>query len=190
MILFSRSESKFREIIVIKLDPITTTWSMTHASTWTLRGTSNFRIQTLAALYTRDWEPVTSTFKHSHWWKRWSWSKFTSYYAWGTNGVSMWMQDGCDVYVDSYKASNGSCFMVTWTIFKTHFLDTIHWSLTRSVKRSWTKSVFSSNESAWREMATGLQSRVRSGPQDGLWTLSFGLSLFHGRGQWTGRSDM
>ena len=35
---------------------------------------------------------------------------------------SMWMQGGCKVYMDSYMASNGSCFMVTWTIFKTHLL--------------------------------------------------------------------
>jgi hypothetical protein len=34
-------------------------------------------------------------------------------YAWGTNGVYR-----CKVYVDSYLASNGSCFMVIWTIFK------------------------------------------------------------------------
>ena len=27
-------------------------------------------------------------FKHSHWWKRRSWSKFGSHYAWGTKGVS------------------------------------------------------------------------------------------------------
>ena len=32
---------------------------------------------------------------------------------------SMWMQDGCKVYV----ASNGSCFMVTWTVFKNHLLE-------------------------------------------------------------------
>ena len=23
----------------------------------------------------------------------------------------MWMQDGCKIYMDSYMASNGSCFM-------------------------------------------------------------------------------
>ena len=33
---------------------------------------------------------------------------------------SMWMQDGCKVYMDSYVASNGSCFMVTWIVFKNH----------------------------------------------------------------------
>ena len=33
------------------------------------------------------------------------------------------MQDGCKVYMDSYMTSNGSCFMVTWTIFKNHCLE-------------------------------------------------------------------
>jgi hypothetical protein len=33
------------------------------------------------------------------------------------------MQDACEVYMDSYMASNGSCFMVTWTIFKHHLLE-------------------------------------------------------------------
>jgi hypothetical protein len=36
---------------------------------------------------------------------------------------SMSMQDGCKVYMDSYMASTGSCFMVTWTIFKNHLLE-------------------------------------------------------------------
>jgi len=36
---------------------------------------------------------------------------------------SMWTQDGCKVYMDSYMASNGSCFMVTWTTFKNHLLE-------------------------------------------------------------------
>jgi hypothetical protein len=35
---------------------------------------------------------------------------------------SMWMQDGCTIYMDSYMASNGSCFMVTCIIFKNHLL--------------------------------------------------------------------
>ena len=33
------------------------------------------------------------------------------------------MQDGCEVYMDSYMASNGACFMVTWTILKNHLLE-------------------------------------------------------------------
>ena len=32
------------------------------------------------------------------------------------------MQDGCRVYMDSYMATNGSCFMVTWITFKNHLL--------------------------------------------------------------------
>ena len=36
---------------------------------------------------------------------------------------SMGMHDGCKVYMDSYMASNRSCFMVTWIIFKNHFLE-------------------------------------------------------------------
>ena len=34
---------------------------------------------------------------------------------------SMWMQDGCKVYMDSYMASNGPCFMVTLLFSKTPF---------------------------------------------------------------------
>ena len=33
------------------------------------------------------------------------------------------MQDGCKVYMDSYMASNGSCFTITCTIFKNHLLE-------------------------------------------------------------------
>jgi hypothetical protein len=33
------------------------------------------------------------------------------------------MQDGCKVYMESYMASNGSCFMVTWIIFENHLLE-------------------------------------------------------------------
>ena len=63
-------------------------------------------------------------FKHSHWWKRHSWSKFASHYAWGTNGVCecKWIPT-CKGHTASYIASNGLCFMVTWTIFKNHLLE-------------------------------------------------------------------
>jgi hypothetical protein len=33
------------------------------------------------------------------------------------------MQDGCKVYMDSYMASNGSCFIVTLIVFKNHLLE-------------------------------------------------------------------
>jgi hypothetical protein len=33
------------------------------------------------------------------------------------------MHDGREVYMDFYMASNGSCFMVTWIIFKNHLFE-------------------------------------------------------------------
>ena len=36
---------------------------------------------------------------------------------------SMWMHDGCKVYMNSYMASHGSRFMVTWVVFKNHLLE-------------------------------------------------------------------
>ena len=33
------------------------------------------------------------------------------------------MQDECKVHMDSYMASNALCFMVIWTIIKTHLLE-------------------------------------------------------------------
>jgi hypothetical protein len=36
---------------------------------------------------------------------------------------SMWMHDGCKVYMDTYMASKRSCFMVTWIIFKNYLLE-------------------------------------------------------------------
>ena len=36
---------------------------------------------------------------------------------------SMCMQDGCNVYMGSYMASYGSCFMVTWTTLKNYLLE-------------------------------------------------------------------
>ena len=36
---------------------------------------------------------------------------------------SMWMQDECIVYMDSYTASNRSRFMVTWIIIKSRLLE-------------------------------------------------------------------
>ena len=49
-------------------------------------------------------------------------SKFTSLLRL-RDQLSMWKQDGCKVYMDSCMASNGSYFMVTWTIFKIHLLE-------------------------------------------------------------------
>ena len=79
-------------------------------------------VATLGPLHTRDWEPVTATLQafslvekvepvQVH---------FTLYLR---DQHSIWMQDGCKVYMDSYMVSNGSCFMVTWIIFKNHLLE-------------------------------------------------------------------
>ena len=74
-----------------------------------------------ATLHTRL-GPWPLHFKHSYWWKRWSRSQF----ALTLRLRDQWskgMQDGCEVYMDSYMASNGPCFMVTWTIFKNQLLE-------------------------------------------------------------------
>ena len=36
---------------------------------------------------------------------------------------SKWMWDGCEVYMDSFTVSNGTCFMVTLTILKDHLVE-------------------------------------------------------------------
>ena len=83
----------------------------------------------------RHWGPLLHTrvrardqyghFKHTRWWETQSRSKFaTSHYAWGTNWVLCeHKMDGMSTWIPSYMASNGSCFVVTWTIFKNHFLE-------------------------------------------------------------------
>ena len=73
-------------------------------------------------LHTRDWEPVTISLQALSLVEK---AKplqvhFTLRLR---DQRSMWMQDGCKVYMNSYMASNGSCFMVTWTNFKNHFLE-------------------------------------------------------------------
>ena len=75
-------------------------------------------------LHTQDWEPVTIMLQalslvekaepvQVH---------FTQYLR---DQQSMWMQDGCKVYMDSYMASNGSCFMITLIILKNHLLKVV-----------------------------------------------------------------
>ena len=61
-------------------------------------------------------------FKHSHWWKNAEpvQVRFTLHLR---DQQSMWIQDGCNVHMDFYMSSNGSCFMVTWIIFKNHLLE-------------------------------------------------------------------
>ena len=77
--------------------------------------------------------PWALHFKYSHWWKKWSWSKFPPHCAWGTNEASKWMQEGCKVYMDCCMVSNLSCFMVIWIILKNYLLEvglTQNWETT------------------------------------------------------------
>ena len=91
----------------------------THSSSMTVCSLNH---KSVIRLQTRDWNSWPLHFKHSHWWKRWSLSKFASHYTWGTNGVSE-CKRWCKVYMDSYVASNILCFMVTWTMFSNHLLE-------------------------------------------------------------------
>jgi hypothetical protein len=131
--------------------------------------------------------------------KRRGWSKFTSNYAWGTKR-SKWMQDGCKAYM----ASNGSCFMVTWIIFKNHFLEVgltqyletmtlwilssvglFHFIMYKDPHEQefigwgsghiWLHTTF---EDPWPHYI------ILGASWDGRWTLSFGLSKYHGHGSW------
>ena len=90
-----------------------------------LLGSHNFTVAALgscAKWHTRDWEPVTSMLQALSWVEKAEpvQVRFTLRLR---DQRSMWMQDGCKVYMDSYMASNGSCFMVTWTIFKDQLLE-------------------------------------------------------------------
>ena len=73
-------------------------------------------------LHTRDWEPVTITLQTLPLVEKAEpvQVQFTLRLR---DQHSMWMQDGCKVYLDSYMTSNGSCFLVTWIIFKYHLLE-------------------------------------------------------------------
>ena len=136
-------------------------------------------------------------------------SKFaTSHYAWGTNGVCECEMD-CNVYMDSYMALNGSCFMVTWTVVKNHLLEVgliqnwweamALWTLTTvdllCFYCGWGPAWIEIHcNSIWLRARWHMTSCYTWGSVttlhdlevcwDGLWTLSFGLSQFHGHGSW------
>ena len=139
-------------------------------------------------------------FKHSHWWKRWSQSKFASHYTWGTNGV-------CECKMD--VSLHGFLCGIEWImvhghlnyfqipplggrpntkplgghgILNTHNVDLFYFIMCEDP-----------HEQNFIEMAFGwgsgpydftLHYMILEVPWDGLWTLSFGLSRFHGHGSW------
>jgi hypothetical protein len=106
----------------------------------------------------------------------------------------------------SHMASNGSCFMITWTIFKNHILevDLTQNRKTMALRTLTTIDLFNFimredlHEWNFTEIAFGWGTghiwhhTALEGPWphymilevcwDGLWTLSFGLPQFHGHG--------
>ena len=79
-------------------------------------------VETLGPLHTQDWEPVISTLQALSLVEKAEWVQ-VRFTLRSRDQRSMWMQDGCKVYTDSYIASKGSCFTVTHTIFKNHILE-------------------------------------------------------------------
>ena len=67
---------------------------------------------------TRDWEPVTIITLQALLLVEIKGgagpSSLASHYAWGTDGVCMWMGDGCKVYVDSYMTPNANQWNKFW----------------------------------------------------------------------------
>jgi len=151
--------------------------------------------------------PWPSHFKHSHWWRKRSWSKFASHYAWGADGVRECKMDG-KIYMVSYMASSGSCFVVTWTILKNYCLEvgrtqnreTMAFRILTTVGLFYFIMCEDPHESKFIEIAFGwgpghewLHTTLEGlWPHymilevcwDGIWTLSFGLSQFHGHCFW------
>jgi hypothetical protein len=117
---------------------------------------------------------------------------------------SMWTQDKSKVYMHSHLASNGSCFMVTWIIFKNHILDVCLtqnretmalWTLTtiglflhyHVWGPTWTGSHWNSIWLRARSHMTSLYTRGSvttlhdfGGVLGTAFELSLGLSQFHG----------
>ena len=117
---------------------------------------------------------------------------------------SMWMQDVCIVYMASSMASNESCVMVTWTIFKKYLLEvglTKKWE-TMALRMLTTVDLFHFYrrwgpawiESYWKAFGWGGRHTwlhttleypwphymILEVSWDGLRTLSFGPSQYHG----------
>ena len=155
-------------------------------------------------IHSWDWEPVTITLRAHSLVEKVEPVKvrFTLRL---TYQRSVWMQDGCKVYMDSYMASNGFVFHGHLDYFRKlllggrpntnpgdHGTPNAHNCCFIIFYHVW--------EPAWIEIAFGWRSgniwlhTTLEDPWphymnlevcwDGLWTLSFGLSQFHGHGSW------
>jgi hypothetical protein len=161
----------------------------------------------LGPLHTRDWQPVINTLQPLSLVEKAEpvQVRFTLCLR---DHNRMWMQDESQVYMDSYMASSGSCFMVTWIIFKNHLLE-VGWTQNWEIMTLWMLTtvdlfyfIMCEDPYGYKfiEMAfdwglghiwlhTTLEGpwphyMVREVILEGLWTLSFGLSQFHGHGSW------
>ena len=92
-------------------------WTCSHndnyMTSWLVRIYSRYECAMgLGPLHTWEWEPWPLHFKHSHWWKRRTQSKFASHYVWGINIVS------------ECKMGVKSTWIPTW-----HRMGHVSWSL-------------------------------------------------------------
>ena len=143
-------------------------------------------------------------FKHCHYWKGWSRSGFASHYAWGTNGVcectvdvkSTWIptwhrMDHVLYHLDYFQkpllggrldtksedhgtlnVHNRWFFFLFYHVWGHAWIE-IHWN------NVWLRAghiwLHTTLEGLWPHMILEVS-------WDGLWTLFFGLSQFHGHG--------
>ena len=81
------------------------------------------QVEYLGPLHTRDWEPVTITLQTLSLVGKAKFYQVCFMICW-RDQRSEWMQDGCNIYIDSYMASNGWSFLSTWTIVDNRLLET------------------------------------------------------------------
>ena len=80
-------------------------------------------VKTMRTNRTRDWEPVTISLQALSLVEKADMVQVHDFTLRSRDQRSMWMQDGCKVFKGSYMVWNGSCFMVTWNVFKNHLLE-------------------------------------------------------------------
>ena len=81
------------------------------------------QVEYLGPLHTRDREPVTITLQTLSLVGKAKFYQVCFIICW-RDQRSEWMQDGCNIYIDSYMASNGWSFLSTWTIADNRLLET------------------------------------------------------------------
>ena len=155
-----------------------------------------------------DREPWPLHFKHSCWWKTRSQSKFASHYAWGTNKSSMWIARWMYSLHGFLRGIEWVMVHSSLDYFQKPPLGGRpntktgdHGTL--KAHNRWSILFYHVWGCAWNEIQWN-SIWLRSGPTwphitledpwphytilevswDGLWTLCFGLSQFHGHSYW------